>query len=91
MGPDSVSSMSGVQVSVSVMQHVCILQGANSTDVSFISGARWRIEGESPAPAPNPNGSRWRMEGDPMESHNRPLTDEEENWNLNMMVQAPCL
>jgi len=31
---------------------------------------------------------RWRMEGDPMESHNRPLTDEEENWNLNMMVQA---
>jgi len=23
-----------------------------------------------------------------MESHNRPLTDEEENWNLNMMVQA---
>jgi hypothetical protein len=28
------------------------------------------------------------MEGDPLESHNRALTDEEENWNLNMMVQA---
>jgi len=31
---------------------------------------------------------RWRMEGDPLESHNRPLSDEEENWNLNMMAQG---
>lgn len=30
----------------------------------------------------------WRMEGDPTESHNRPLSEEEVNWNLNMMVQA---
>jgi len=30
----------------------------------------------------------WRMQGDPMESHNRALNEEEEMWNLNMMVKA---
>ena len=31
---------------------------------------------------------RWRMEGNPADGHNRALTEEEEHWNLSMMVQA---
>ena len=31
---------------------------------------------------------RWRMEGNPADGHNRALSEEEEMWCLNMMVQA---
>eukprot|EP00656_Telonema_subtile_P007519 TRINITY_DN13527_c0_g1_i2.p1 TRINITY_DN13527_c0_g1~~TRINITY_DN13527_c0_g1_i2.p1 ORF type:complete len:397 (+),score=72.36 TRINITY_DN13527_c0_g1_i2:189-1379(+) len=32
--------------------------------------------------------NKWRMEGDPSESHNRPLNEEEMAWHINMVTTA---
>lgn len=34
------------------------------------------------------NVNKWRMEGDPQESHNRALTEEELAWHINMVTTA---
>jgi len=34
------------------------------------------------------NTNKWKMEGDPAESHNRPLTEEELAWHMNMVSEA---